>query len=259
VALFPVVEREFTVSDGTVVPGMITRDPATPPGGPLLLDIHGGPHNAWTPFGDPVRLYQQELAARGWTILTLNVRGSDGYGEAFYTAAVGNWGKGDEQDFLQPVAELVAEGLVDGERLAVTGGSYGGYATCWLTARSDVFKAAVACGAIVDLTSMTGTSDDGRGFAVFELGDDRDRFAELSPLTHVDAVRAPTLLLHGGADERCPVGQAEQWFSALRVASVPARLVLYPGASHFFVFAGRPSHRVDYNRRVVDWVTEHVA
>jgi dipeptidyl aminopeptidase/acylaminoacyl peptidase len=74
----------------------------------------------------------------------------------------------------------------------------------------------------------------------------------------VDGVRAPTLILQGGADDRCPVGQAEQWFHALRTRGVPVCLVRYPGGDHLFILNGRPSHRIDYSRRVVGWVTEHV-
>ncbi|MFF9508326.1 prolyl oligopeptidase family serine peptidase [Streptomyces sp. NPDC014724] len=256
IALHPVTEREFTIADGTVVHGMITRDAQTPAGGPLLVDVHGGPHNAWAPHSDPAHLYHQELASRGWTVLTLNVRASDGYGEAFYTAAVGAWGETDEQDVLQPVATLVAEGLVDPERIALTGYSYGGYLSCWLSARSDVFAAVVPGGTLVDLRSMAGTSEEGHLIADFEIGDP-ERLTELSPISHADAVRAPTLILHGGADDTCPVGQAEQWFHALRTRDVPVRLVVYPGSSHLFLLDGRPSHREDYSRRLIEWVTTH--
>src|SRR5262245_19822118 len=79
----------------------------------------------------------------------------------------------------------------------------------------------------------------------------------MSPLAHVDRVATPTLLLHGAADVRCPVGQAQQWHTALRERGVPTRLVLYPEASHLFVLEGKPSHRLDYNRRVVDWMEEY--
>ncbi|MFI0711437.1 prolyl oligopeptidase family serine peptidase [Streptomyces inhibens] len=256
VVLHPVAEREFSISDGTVVHGMITRAAQAPLGGPLLVDVHGGPHNAWAPHSDPVHLYHQELASQGWTILTLNVRASDGYGEAFYTAAVGAWGEADEQDILQPIATLVAEGLIDPERIALTGYSYGGYLTCWLSARSDLFSAVVPGGVVVDLMSMLGTSAEGQLIADHEIGDP-ERLTALSPISHVDGVRAPTLILHGGADADCPVGQAEQWFHALRTRNVPVRLVLYPGGSHLFVLDGRPSHREDYSRRLVDWVTAH--
>ena len=79
----------------------------------------------------------------------------------------------------------------------------------------------------------------------------------MSPFTRVADVTTPTLLLHGEADIRCPVGQAEQWHTALRQLGVEVELVRYPGASHLFILDGTPSHRIDYNRRVVDWVEQY--
>jgi len=95
VDLFVRQEREFAISDGAVVQGWLVRDPSVSGPGPVLLDVHGGPHNAWNGAADAAHLYHQELAARGWTVLILNPRASDGYGEAFYTATTGGWGTSD--------------------------------------------------------------------------------------------------------------------------------------------------------------------
>lgn len=259
--LFPREERTFQISDGTAVQGWVIRDPELDGPRPLLLDIHGGPHNAWNGAADEVHLYHQELAARGWTVLLLNPRASDGYGESFYTATHGAWGQSDASDLLEPLDQLVAEGVADPERLAVTGYSYGGYLTCYLTSRDDRFAAAVAGGVVSDLSSEAGTSAVGRLLGAFELGGPhwalRERYAAMSPLAQVERVTTPTLVYHGVADLTCPVGQAQQWHSALRERGVPTRLVLYPDAAHLFVLDGRPSHRADVNRRVVDWVEEH--
>ncbi|TDE00044.1 serine hydrolase [Jiangella asiatica] len=254
-------ERVFTVVDGTQVHAWLLRNPATATApGPLLVDVHGGPHNAWSPVPDSGHAYHQLLVERGWSVLLLNPRGSDGYGSAFYTAAVGAWGLADERDFLEPVDQLVAEGVADPARLAVSGYSYGGYLTCWLTARTDRFAAAVAGGIVSDTASMAGTSDVGHLLVGMEIGlpyEDREPTAAQSPFERVAAVTTPTLILHGLADDRCPPGQAEQWFGALRARGVPARLVFYPEASHLFILQGRPSHRLDYSRRIVDWLTRH--
>ncbi|RPE39199.1 dipeptidyl aminopeptidase/acylaminoacyl peptidase [Streptomyces sp. Ag109_O5-1] len=259
---YPRVEREFTVSDGTRVAGWLIRDPGASGPQPLLLDIHGGPHNAWNAAADEVHLYHQELVARGWTVLLLNPRGSDGYGERFYTAVVGAWGKADAADFLEPLDDLVTEGVADPRRLAVAGYSYGGYMTCYLTSRDSRFAAAVAGGPVTDPVSMAGSSDEGHHLAVHEFGgppwSSGDGLAAMSPLARVGQVHTPTLILHGTADLCCPVGQAQQWFTALRERGVPSRLVLYPNASHTFIVDGRPSHRLDFNRRIVDWMSQHV-
>ncbi|OXM52705.1 serine hydrolase [Amycolatopsis thailandensis] len=259
IELFRREEREFTIGDGTVVHGWLLRDPARSGAAPLLLDIHGGPHNAWNGAADSVHLYHQALVARGWVVLLLNPRGSDGYGEDFFTGAVGAWGTADSPDFLEPLDQLVAEGIADADRLAVSGYSYGGFMTCYLTSRDNRFAAAVTGGVVSDLTSMGGTSDAGYYLAVGELGGTSwDQANEqFSPFSKVDQVRTPTLVIQGAEDDRCPVGQAEQWFGALRARGVPSRMVLYPGASHLFILDGPPSHRLDYNRRILDWVEQY--
>jgi dipeptidyl aminopeptidase/acylaminoacyl peptidase len=256
VELIAPARRVFTAPDGTLVEGFVLRDEraATAPG-PLLLDVHGGPHNAWAPVFDGFHLYHQILAARGWTVLALNPRGSDGYGEDFYRSAVGAGGLADEQDFLSAVDDLVAEGVADPARLAVTGYSYGGYMTCWLTARTGRFKAAIPGGCVSDLAGMSGTSDAGHLIKTYECAGD---LAAQSPITYVAEVTTPTLLLHGENDDRCPVGQAELWFAALRERGVPVRMVRYPGGSHLFILGGRPSHRYDYNERILAWLEQWI-
>ncbi|MGW3168242.1 alpha/beta hydrolase family protein [Streptomyces sp. NPDC001142] len=138
--------RTFEISDGTSVEGWVLRAPGTEGAGPLLLDVHGGPHNAWNPTLGTEHLYHQELASRGWTILMLNPRGSDGYGEAFYLAVNEGWGEVDANDFLEPIDALVAEGIADPARLVVTGYSYGGFISCDLPSRDGRFAAAIAGG-----------------------------------------------------------------------------------------------------------------
>jgi dipeptidyl aminopeptidase/acylaminoacyl peptidase len=263
VDLFVPVERTFTISDGTPVHGWLLRDPDASTPGPLLLDIHGGPHNAWSPVPDVGHGYQQLLVAQGWTVLTLNPRASDGYGEAFFNGNIGRWGHGDQADFLEPVETLVAEGIADPRRLAVTGYSYGGYMTCWLTSHTDRFAAAIAGGVVADTVSLV-ASDMGFPLLSDEMAAEpwggeaaAGSLAAQSPYAAVGEVRTPTLILHGGADERCPLGQAEQWFAALRAQGVTTRMVVYPEASHLFILSGRPSHRRDYSQRLVDWCRTH--
>ena len=253
-------ERVFRAPDGLEVHGWVLGARGDGPQ-PLLLDVHGGPHNAAGPSFDPVHAYRHLLAARGWAVVTPNPRGSDGYGEAFWRGAHGAWGLADEGDLLAVVDALVDDGTADAARLAVTGYSYGGYLTCWLTGRTGRFAAAVPSGVVTDLVSFRGTADVAGLFDPAELGsgaaEDEERLREMSPLTHVAEVRTPTLVLHGEADDRCPVGQAEQWFTALRTLGRDVEMVLYPEASHLFVLQGRPSHRADWNRRIVDWVVRH--
>ncbi|RJO75641.1 serine hydrolase [Nocardia panacis] len=254
-------ERKFTISDGVQVQGWIVRDPAARTPGPLLLDVHGGPHNSWNPVRDWIHVYHQILAARGWTILLLNPRGSDGYGEEFMRGTNGGWGTADERDFLEPIDELVAEGLADPKRLALSGYSYGGFTACRLPTRTDRFAAAVTGGPVSDLESFIGTSDFGHHLGKVEVEampwSDPKALAEMNPFAHVAKVKTPTLVLQGDAESRCPIGQGEQWYNALRDLGVPTEFVVYPGASHLFIFQGKPSHRIDFNRRIVDWVIRY--
>jgi dipeptidyl aminopeptidase/acylaminoacyl peptidase len=162
------------------------------------------------------------------------------------------------------VDQLVAEGVADPDRLAVAGYSYGGFMTSWTIGHTDRFKAAVVGAPVVNQESFFGTSDIGMWFAPWEMGasltDGRETFRRLSPINYVDKVTTPTLVLHGEADERCPIGQGEELFTGLVAAGkVPTEFVRYPGGSHMFIAQGRPSHRVDFNRRVVDWVTRHAS
>ncbi|MGC0362381.1 dipeptidyl aminopeptidase/acylaminoacyl peptidase/CubicO group peptidase (beta-lactamase class C family) [Rhodococcus sp. 27YEA15] len=261
VKLLAAEEREFTISDGRTVHGWLLSDPETDGAAPLLLDIHGGPHNAWTGVADPYHPAHQILASQGWRILTLNPRGSDGYGEDFMYAVSGAWGTADQADFLEPIDALVAEGLVDGDRLAVTGYSYGGYSTCHLTSATDRFAAAVAGGLISDFGAMAGVCDVGSHLGVLATGvtifDDAAKLLSASPIAAVKNVVTPTLILHGKSDERCPLGQAEAWFSALRQQRVPTRLVAYPGATHGFLVNGTLDHRIDYSARLIEWLQRY--
>lgn len=257
VELFAREPRTFTVSDGTEVEGWLIRDPAQDGPRPLLLDVHGGPHNAWNAAADEIHLYHQELVDRGWAVLLVNPRGSDGYGETFFDGVRGGWGTADAVDFLEPLDALVAEGLADPERLAVAGYSYGGFTACWLTGHDDRFAAAVAGGTVSDLVSMYGSSDD-LCLSAYELGgtpwEEPERYAAMSPLTRVADVRTPTLVLHGAEDRTCPLGQGQQWHTSLVELGVPTQLVVYPGASHVFILLGPPSQRLDFNRRALAWL-----
>lgn len=252
-------QRSFAISDGTTVQGWVLRGAADGPS-PLHLDVHGGPHLAWGAHQEPAHPYHQLLVAHGFTVLLLNPRGSDGYGEKFYTGEIGAWGFAEEADLLEPVAQLVAEGVADPDRITVGGYSYGGFMVCHLTSRTDVFARAVVGAGLCDLAAATGTSDLSPIYTVLENGalpyTDPELVHSQSPISRVAAVRTPTLLLHGLADDRCPPSQAEQWFTGLRMQGVPAQLVLYPGESHQLIADGTPSSRVDYNRRLVDWATQ---
>jgi dipeptidyl aminopeptidase/acylaminoacyl peptidase len=260
--IWPARHEEFAARDGLKLEGWLVRGPAPGPT-PLLVDVHGGSFSgAWSPVAQASKLYQQELADNGWTVLLLNARGSDGYGCDFARAAVGAWGEADAPDFHDAIDALVRNRLVDPARLAVTGYSYGGFMSNWLTATSDRFSAAVAGGSICDFVSLFGTSDMGWAMSEYDIGvrPHQEPLAALrrSPAGRAGTVRTPTLLLHGEADLRCPISQAEEWLALLLAGGCEAALVRYPGAGHAFLTQGPPSLAADYGHRLVSWVVGHV-
>lgn len=261
----PRVERRtFESPNGVTCDGWVVR-PVT--GGrptPLLVDIHGGPHAFFADAFPLSALYWYVLACRGWTVLAINPSGSASYDKAFAHSLRGRWGEYDMPEQLAAIDTLIAEGDVDGDRLAVTGYSYGGFMTAWMIGHTDRFKAAVIGAPAINQESMHGTSDIGMWFCTWELKDailtGRETFRRLSPANYVDRVTTPTLILHGEADDRCPIGQGEEFFMGLVAAGrAPAEMVRYPGSSHSFRLSGRPSHRLDYYRRIVTWVERYGA
>jgi len=256
--ILPRVERRsFANPNGGVVEGIVIR-PATDRRTPLLVDIHGGPQG-FVGSAFPVwHAFRYALVASGWTILLLNPSGSGSYGRACAHSLQGRWGEYDFPEQMAAIDALIRDGSVDADRLAVTGYSYGGFMTAWMVTHTDRFKAAVIGAPITNHESDLGTSDLGAILRQWNFGEqyrDREVYRRLSSVHLVDRVTTPTLLLHGEADDRCPLGQSEEFFAELVMAGkAPAQLVTYPGGSHGFMAFGRPSHRVDFNRRIIDWV-----
>lgn len=256
--------RTFTSPHGGTLEGWLFLPAERRGPSPLLVDIHGGPQSFTGNLFSLSYFYRYVLTSRGWAVLALNPTGSGSYGREFAHGIRTKWGEHDLAEQLAAVDQLVSEGVADPERLAVAGYSYGGFMTSWTIGHTDRFKAAVVGAPVVNQESFFGTSDIGVWFAPWEMGGDitraRETFRRLSPINYVDKVTTPTLILHGEADERCPIGQGEELFSGLVAAGkVPTEFVRYPGGSHMFIAQGRPSHRVDFNRRVVDWVTRHAS
>jgi dipeptidyl aminopeptidase/acylaminoacyl peptidase len=227
---------------------------------PLVLDIHGGPNSA---FYDGFNLTQQVLATAGYVVLAVNPRGSTTYGKAFTMAVLGDWGGEDYQDLMAAVDLVASRPYIDPIRLGVHGYSYGGFMTSWIIGHSQRFRAAVVGAPCIDLPSMYGTSDIGVSFGELQWGGTRwDAFAaavERSPLTYAPAVETPVLLLHGEADARCPIEQAEQYFVALKRHGKAVEFVRFPDCSHLFLRVGHPKMREEYLRRTLEWFDRHLA
>jgi dipeptidyl aminopeptidase/acylaminoacyl peptidase len=227
---------------------------------PLLVCFHGGPHGYFGPGFQRGHFYRSVLAARGWIVLMLNASGSGSYGRDFADAIRGRWGVGDLPQHLAAVDALVGEGLADPDRLFLAGYSYGGYLAAWAIGVENRFRGAVIGAPIVDLESFARSSDIGAWYTPWEIGaesEDGFRRERLSPLARASAVRTPVLLLHGTADRRCPFDQSREFAAALASEGRAAvELVAFEGADHLFYAEGRPGQRLEFNRRIVEWLEQ---
>ncbi len=222
---------------------------------PLVLEIHGGPHSlyGWSPM-----LEWQILAGSGMSVLASNPRGSEGYGEAFNRANLGDWGDGPMADVLAGVDQAIDEGIADPERLGVTGGSYGGYLTNWIIGSTERFKAAVTCRSVVDMRTLFLTGDiSGGEWAWVEFGhkpwEDTAYFDRISPLSLAPNIKTPLLIQHSEHDLRTTIAQAEALFTVLRSLRRPVRFMRVPHESHELTRGGTPFRRVENLVQVRDW------
>lgn len=224
---------------------------------PVLLDMHGGPHSMVT-FEYERQVHWPVLVARGWAIVALNAVGSSSYGRAFAHRIRGRWGELDLPQWEAALSALREAGEASDEA-ACFGHSYGGYLAAWALCHETPLIGGVVSGAVINLESHTGTSDSGYYVGPYaldgELAEVPDRYRRLSPISHVEHIDTPVLILQGQDDERCPVGQAEELLSALiRGGRSSAEMVLFPGGSHHVSSTGRPSHRVVYYEQLIDWL-----
>ena len=256
VTLMPAEELTWASPDGTEIQGWVIKPLGFRSGGsyPMVLKIHGGPHSA---YGNTFFPTFHVLSAAGFFILYTNPRGSSGYGHDFQYATRGEWGIADRDDYLSGVdAALAAYPEIDANRLGVSGGSYGGFMTNWLTATTDRFHAAVTSRSIANWESWWGTSD-AQGLTEYEFygppWEKRDLYRRLSPISYVENVTAPTLIIHSENDYRTPIGDGEQWFMSLKKLGVPVELVRYPRSSHGLSRTGEPWLLVDRLERIRSW------
>ncbi len=245
----------WQVEDGTEVDGWVIPPVEEGPGShPMILKIHGGP-NAM--YGHTFFQTFHLLSAAGFYVLYPNPRGSSGYGHDFMMATRGLWGLMDEEDFLTGVdAALRAYPGIDPDRIGVAGGSYGGYATNWLTARSDRFAAAVTSRSIASLETLWGTSDALGTLEQHFFGtpwDAEETYRAASPITYVGNVTTPTLIIHSEQDHRTPMQDGEMWFRSLQSLGVPVEFVRYPRSSHGLSRTGEPWLLVDRLVRLRSW------
>jgi acylaminoacyl-peptidase len=224
---------------------------------PLVLWIHGGPFSS---YGSTFYLWAQVLAAKGYHAFYVNPRGSAGYGEVFSQAVDFDWGGKDFEDIMAGVDAAIARGGVDAGRMAVHGGSYGGYMTNWIIGHTDRFKAAITLNSVTNFTSSFGTGDIDSVYAERQYGlpwDAPEMYRERSPITYVANVTTPTLIIHSENDYRCPIEQGEQLYVSLKkLGRVPVGFVRVPLSSHSV--NASPRQRLQVREQVFAWIEQHI-
>ncbi|MFD5403005.1 S9 family peptidase [Streptomyces griseorubiginosus] len=254
----PVLTR-LTARDGLPLGGWYYRAPGRAPHepAPCVVHLHGGPEDQERPVFDP--LYH-ELLGRGLDVFAPDVRGSGGHGRSFVDADLGTGRFAALDDVADCAAHAVTAGPADPTRLAVMGRSYGGYLTfASLVRHPDLFRTGVAvCGMSDLLTFFAGTEPWIAESAAHKYGHperDRELLRALSPMSRIDALRAPLLAVHGEHDTNVPPGESEQFVRAARERGIPAELLVLRDEGHDFL---RAENRRLFRRAAGDWMERHL-
>jgi dipeptidyl aminopeptidase/acylaminoacyl peptidase len=260
--LIQAVERmTYQTEDGLSIDGFLVKPIGWQSGKkyPMILYIHGGPEGM---FGTDWLIRAQIFAARGWSVFFTNPRGSTGYGSKFMSSVVKEWGGKVYSDLMSGVdAVLKQNAWIDPSKLGVIGCSFGGYMTNWIVSNTTRFSAAVPMCSISDYISDEATRDDYYGHA-HDFGGDLyqnfDLYWKYSPIRKAMNVKTPTLILHGEADQRVPLEQAEEWFRALQHFHAPSEFVIFPHESHSGLSDGEPRHVVEAMNWQIYWFERYL-
>jgi dipeptidyl aminopeptidase/acylaminoacyl peptidase len=237
--------------------GLLTYPPDFNPSQkyPLVLYIHGGPRAAsLMNFSSQAQL----MAAKGWLVFQPNYRGSDNLGRAYQGAISNDAGEGPGRDVMAGIETLKARGIVDENRMAVSGWSYGGYMTVWMLGHYDIWKVAVAGAAVTDQLDQQTISDgaNGRGGANSPWVSEQamQRVREQSPITYVSKIKAPTLVMCDTGDYRVPIVESYKLFHGLAANGVTTQFIAYPVYGHS---PQDPVRQRDVQRRWIGWIEQY--
>jgi dipeptidyl aminopeptidase/acylaminoacyl peptidase len=254
--LAEVMNVQFPSADGTEIEGFIYLPPGYQEGlrYPALLRIHGGPVSQ---FSHSFNFEAQLFAANGYVVVTVNPRGSSGYGQEFSRIIWADWGNKDYEDVMAGVNYAIAQGYADPDRLGVGGWSYGGILTDHVITKTQRFKAAITGASEVLYIANYGHDHYQRQWEA-ELGlpwESRETWERISPFNYVENIVTPTLIMGGEHDWNVPILNSEQLYQALRRLGRETQLVVYPGESHGLRV---PSYQKDRLERYLAWYGKYV-
>lgn len=246
----------YPTFDGRDIPAWLYR-PRRRGRVPAILSIHGGPEAQERPWYQP--LYQY-LLSRGIAVLAPNIRGSTGYGKSYQKLIHRDWGGGDLRDLERAVEWLLAQDWVDPDRVGVFGGSYGGFATLSCVARlPDYWAAAVdMVGPSNLVTFARAVPPTWKRFMTAWVGDpetEADLLLERSPITYVDNVKAPLLVIQGATDPRVVKGESDQMVEKLRSLGREVEYVVFEDEGHGFT---KRSNQLEAFRLTAEWLERHL-
>jgi dipeptidyl aminopeptidase/acylaminoacyl peptidase len=223
---------------------------------PLLHNIHGGPHGVTGDLWHP-RWNSHVMAAAGYVVAAVNFHGSSSWGNDFARSIQGAWGDKPAFDILAATDHLESLGFVDSDRMAIAGGSYGGYLVSWLIGQTDRFAAAICHAGVTNLLGQYATDITHGRRASFggEPWDGMEAIQRWSP-THLTAgMETPTLVIHGERDYRVVVTQGLELYALLKARGVDARLVYYPDEAHWIT---KPQNSLHWYGEFLAWLERYL-
>ncbi|MDH6198299.1 dipeptidyl aminopeptidase/acylaminoacyl peptidase [Mycobacterium frederiksbergense] len=258
---YPLVAMEpfsFTARDGLTIPGYLSFPPGVERCGlPAVLVVHGGP---WSRVEWGLDVAAQWLANRGYLCVEVNFRGSTGYGKDFLNAGNREWAAKMHEDLLDGIEHLVGQGIVDRDRVAIYGGSYGGYAALvGATFTPEVFTCAISAVGPSNLNTLIESFPEYWKPLIAlwhkRVGEDPDFLWSRSPLSRVDAIRIPILIGQGENDPRVKRTESEQIVAAMAERGLDHEYVMYENEGHGFV---KPENRLDFYHRADRFLAKHL-
>jgi dipeptidyl aminopeptidase/acylaminoacyl peptidase len=248
----------FSARDGLQIHGYLTFPEQVERADlPAVLVVHGGP---WVRDGWGLDPEAQWLANRGYACVHVNFRGSSGYGKDFLNAGNHEWGAKMHEDLLDAIDHLAAQGIVDRDRVAIYGGSYGGYAALiGATFTPDVFTCAISMVGPSNLNTLIDSFPDYWKPMIEvwhkRVGEDRDFLWSRSPLSRVDDIKIPILIAQGENDPRVKRAESEQIVAAMTERGIEHESVMYENEGHGLA---KPENRLDFYHRADHFLAKHL-